>query len=53
MAEKDLSNFRWALDYEKDLQLIQIIISKIKKRPILMIDILELFEREPELLKIN
>ena len=53
VAEKDLSNFRWALDYEKDLQLIQIIISKIKKRPILMHDILELFEREPELLKIN
>jgi len=53
VSEKDLSNFRWALDYEKDLQLIQIIISKIKKRPILMNDILELFEREPELLKIN
>ena len=53
ISKKDLSNFRWALDYEKDLQLIQIIISKIKKRPILMHDILELFEREPELLKIN
>jgi hypothetical protein len=29
------------------------IASKIKKRPILMKDILELFTREPELVKIN
>ena len=52
-SEKDLSKFRWALDYEKDLNLIRLIISKIKKRPILMNDILELFEAEPELTKIN
>jgi len=35
------------------LKLIRIIISKIQKRPILMNDILELFEREPDLTKIN
>tara|TARA_Y100000590_G_scaffold43848_1_gene46723 strand:+ start:48361 stop:49086 length:726 start_codon:yes stop_codon:yes gene_type:complete len=52
-SEKDLSMYRWALDYEKDLELIRLIISKIKKRPILMDDILELFKNEPELTKIN
>ena len=52
-SEKNLSQFRWALDYENDLKLIRIIISKIQKRPILMNDILELFEQEPDLPKIN
>ena len=52
-SQKNLSQFRWALDYENDLKLIRIIISKIQKRPILMNDILDLFEREPDLTKIN
>ena len=52
-SKNNLSQFRWALDYENDLKLIRIIISKITKRPILMNDILELFEREPDLTKIN
>ena len=52
-SKKNLSQFRWALDYENDLKLIRIIISKIQKRPILMNDILELFERESDLTKIN
>ena len=52
-SNKDLSKYRWVLDYEKDLKLIRLIISKIKKRPILMSDILTLFESQPELTKIN
>ena len=52
-SEKNLSQFRWALDYENDLKLIRVIISKIQKRPILMNDILELFEQEPDLPKVN
>ena len=52
-SNKDLAKFRWALDYEKDLKLIRLIISKIKKRPILMSDILTLFKNQPELTKIN
>jgi len=52
-SERNLSQFRWALDYENDLKLIRAIISKIQKRPILMNDILELFEEEPDLTKIN
>ena len=52
-SNKDLSKYRWALDYEKDLKLIRLIISKIKKRPILMSDILTLFKNQPELTEIN
>ena len=49
----NLSDLRWTLDYEEDLQLIREIIKKIKKKPIQMKDILELFAREPNLLQIN
>jgi len=49
----NLSDLRWTLDYEEDLQLIQEIIKKIKKNPIQMKDVLELFAREPNLLQIN
>lgn len=49
----DISNFRWTIDRENDLILVKSIVSKIKKRPILMTDILELFSREPELFEIN
>jgi len=51
--DKNLSHLRWALDWPEDLELIRIIISKIKKRPILLKDILELMSKEPELQKIN
>ena len=49
----DLSHLRWALDYEEDLKLIQEIIKKISKNPIHMKDILELFDKEPNLPQIN
>ncbi len=51
--EKDYSNFRWSVDKKNDLELVKIIISKIKKNPILMHDIIQLFTHEPELVKIN
>jgi len=51
--EKDYSNFRWSVDRKDDLELIKAIASKIKKSPILMEDIIQLFIREPELVKIN
>ena len=50
---ENLSHLRWAVDRIDDLKLVRKIASKIKKRPILMKDILELFTREPELVKIN
>ena len=49
----NLSNLRWTLDSESDLKLIKTIISKIDKDIILIEDILDLFSREPEIVKIN
>ena len=49
----DLSHLRWTVDRKEDLLLVQKIIEKIKKSPILMIDILELFKKEPELINLN
>ena len=48
---KDLSNLRWTVDRKSDLLLVRKIIGKIKKSPILMEDILELFKKEPSLFK--
>ena len=50
---KNLSYLRWAIDRIDDLELVRLIVSKIKKRPILMKDIVDLFDKEPELIKIN
>jgi len=51
--DEDMSNLRWTLDFKEDLILIREIVSKIKNRPILMSDILDLFTKEPELISIN
>ena len=37
----------------EDLKLVRKIVSKIKKRPILMKNIVDLFSKEPELTEIN
>ena len=50
---KNLSYFRWTIDRENDFLLVKSIVSKIKKRPILMNDILDLFSKEPKLFEIN
>ena len=50
---ENLSHLRWAVDKIEDLKLVRKIVSKIKKRPILMKDIVELFSKEPELVEIN
>lgn len=53
--KKDLSHLRWTIDYLKDLQFAREIYKRLyEKKPIfLMQDILEVLEREPELIKIN
>ena len=51
--KENISYLRWTVDNVDDLKLVQIILSKIKKRPILMNDIIELFSKEPNLIKIN
>lgn len=50
---KDISNLSWSVDRENDLELVRNIVLKIKKKPILMTDILELFQKEPKLKEIN
>ena len=50
---KDFSNYRVTLDYEEDLKLIKLIIRNIKKTPILMEDIIQLLEKNPQYLSIN
>ena len=50
---ENLSHLRWAVDKMEDLKLVRKIVSKIKKRPILMKNIVDLFSKEPELTEIN
>jgi len=50
---ENLSNLRWTVDRENDFNLVVNILKKIKNRPILMKDILKLFEQQPNLRKIN
>jgi spore coat polysaccharide biosynthesis protein SpsF len=49
----DLSNFRYAVDRDVDLKLVKLLISRIKKRPILLKDILNQFKIDPKLIDIN
>ena len=51
--DNDLSHYRWTLDYHEDLELIKIIVNDIIQRPILMKDVLSLFEKNPKLFEIN
>jgi len=50
---EDHSRFRCTVDTKYDLELIQKIYSNIKKRPILLSDVIKLFKANPELVKIN
>lgn len=50
---EDLSHLRWTVDRESDLNLIKNIVTKIKKRPILTSDIINLITKNPDLLNIN
>lgn len=51
--EKNLSSFRWTVDREDDFKLVSELVKIIKKRPILMVDILETLEKNPYLKMIN
>ena len=50
---EDLSHFRCTVDTKYDLELIQKIYSNIKKRPILLSDVIKLLKTNTELVKIN
>ena len=49
----DLPHLRWVVDRAEDLELVRQLVSKIDKDPILMQDILEVFESDPKLAEIN
>ena len=51
--KKNLSFLRWTVDKMNDLKLIQIFVTKINSRPILLDDIINLLIREPSLIRIN
>tara|TARA_B100001013_G_scaffold88052_1_gene48721 strand:- start:172 stop:903 length:732 start_codon:yes stop_codon:yes gene_type:complete len=51
--KKNISHLHWTVDQIEDFKFVELIFKKIKNRPILMDDILELLENEPELLEIN
>ncbi len=50
---KNISNINLIIQRENDLKLIKNVIKKIKKRPILMEDVIKLLDKEPESLKMN
>lgn len=47
------SNYRFVVDRDKDYKLVKLLADKINKFPILISDIVNLLEEEPELKKIN
>lgn len=51
--KKNLSNLRWTVDREQDLKFVQEIKKRIDKKPIFMTDILEILEKNPDLIQIN
>ena len=52
-SKTNLSKFRYAVDKIEDLKLVKILMSRIKKRPITIEDILEQFKADPSLININ
>jgi len=51
--ERNLSHLRWTVDREDDFDLVSELVTIIKKRPILMSDILDALEKNPQLKTIN
>jgi len=50
---KDLTYINCTIDNEADFKLVQEVVSNIRERPILMKHLVELFEKNPQLLEIN
>jgi spore coat polysaccharide biosynthesis protein SpsF (cytidylyltransferase family) len=51
--QENISNLRWTVDREQDLEFVRAIIRRIQRSPILMKDILEILKNEPEIADIN
>ena len=50
---ENLSKLKWSIDRKADLEFVKKIISRIKKRPILTEDVLNVLKEEPHLVEIN
>lgn len=51
--KKDISSLRWTVDRIEDLEFVKTLVLRIKKLPVLMKDILQVLENEPELANMN
>lgn len=51
--EKNISHLRWTVDREQDLKFVQEIKKRINKKPIVLTDILEILEKNSDLIQIN
>ena len=50
---QNVSNLRWCIDTQNDLDVVKFLVNNIKKRPILTSDILKFLEKEPDILSLN
>ena len=51
--QKDTSNLRWTVDRIEDLEFVRAIVLRIRKSPILMQDILQVLNNEPDIVNLN
>ena len=51
--QDDFSHIRYTIDHKEDLELVRAIVQNISARPILTQNIVDLYNRKPELFKIN
>lgn len=49
----DLGHYRWTVDTEADLALIREVYARLEGKPFTWLDVLALFEQDPDLIKIN
>jgi spore coat polysaccharide biosynthesis protein SpsF len=50
---EDLGFHRWTVDTPADLALIREVYSRLGEKPFTWLDVLDLFEKDPDLIKIN
>ncbi len=53
LSSKNFTYINCSIDNENDFSLVKKVVSKIKERPILMKHLIEIFQKNPELLEIN
>ncbi|NDB52386.1 MAG: acylneuraminate cytidylyltransferase, partial [Nitrosopumilaceae archaeon] len=51
--QKNISNLRWTVDRISDLEFVRALVLRMRKSPILMKDVLQVLENEPDLVNLN